>query len=104
MNLSSIACAFTAIAVTGVSRGSPPAHATTHARGTFEVKLTAAVPDDAVDDVSVGRASIGKTFEGDLQGTSRGEMLTAMTKVKNSAVYVAMERVAGTLDGRTGTF
>jgi hypothetical protein len=31
-------------------------------------------------------------------------MLTAMTAVKGSAGYVAIERVAGTLRGRKGTF
>jgi len=104
MSRSYIASAVTAIALAAISHPSAAAHPTNHARGTFEVKLTAQVPDDAVDDVTVGRASSSKTFEGDLQGTSKGEMLTAMTKVKNSAVYVAMERVTATLDGRSGTF
>ena len=31
-------------------------------------------------------------------------MLTAVTDVKGSAVYVAIERVTGTLNGRSGTF
>jgi hypothetical protein len=33
-----------------------------------------------------------------------GEMLAAGTDVKGSAGYVAIERVAGTLNGRSGTF
>lgn len=48
--------------------------------------------------------SIAKVFHGDLQGTSRGQMLTAGTTVKGSAGYVAIEQVTGTLHGRRGTF
>jgi hypothetical protein len=75
-----------------------------HARGSFDVKVTTQTGDGAEKDASLGRMSIDKTFEGDLQGTSRGEMLTAMGSVKGSAVYVAIERVTGTIDGRSGTF
>jgi hypothetical protein len=52
----------------------------------------------------LGRMSIDKQFHGDLEATSRGEMLTAMTSVPGSAGYVAIERVSGTLRGRAGTF
>jgi len=48
--------------------------------------------------------SIDKQFHGDIEGTSKGEMLTGMTTVKNSAGYVAIERVTGTLHGRSGSF
>jgi Protein of unknown function (DUF3224) len=41
---------------------------------------------------------------GDLAGTGKGQMLTATTAVKNSAGYVAIERVSGTLHGKKGTF
>src|SRR4051812_12774723 len=74
---------------------------TTHARGTFEVRLNP--QEDKGGDASVGRMSIAKQFHGDLEGTSKGQMLTAMTEVKGSAGYVAVERVTGTLHGRTGT-
>jgi Protein of unknown function (DUF3224) len=40
----------------------------------------------------------------DLQATSQGQMLTAMTSVHGSAGYVAIERVSGTLQDRPGTF
>ena len=36
--------------------------------------------------------------------TGQGEMLTALTKTPGSAGYVAIERVSGTLHGRTGSF
>jgi uncharacterized protein DUF3224 len=45
-----------------------------------------------------------KQFHGDLEGTSKVQMLTAMTDVKGSAGYVAIERVTGTLHGHTGSF
>jgi len=48
--------------------------------------------------------SIDKQFQGDLEATSQGEMLTAGTAVQGSAGYVAIERVSGTLHGRRGTF
>jgi Protein of unknown function (DUF3224) len=73
------------------------------ASGTFEVKLTPQKSGDAAD-AAVGRMTIDKQFHGDLTATSRGEMLTAGTSVKGSAGYVAMEKVTGTLKGRTGTF
>jgi hypothetical protein len=69
------------------------------ASGTFEVKLT---PQDGGD--PVGRMTIDKQFSGELVGTSRGQMLAIRTDVQGSAGYVAMERVSGTLAGRTGTF
>ncbi len=73
--------------------------------GKFEVKLG---PLDAygegTEGNTLGRMSIDKTFNGDLEATSKGEMLTAMTSVKSSAGYVAIEQVSGTLAGRKGSF
>jgi hypothetical protein len=48
--------------------------------------------------------TIDKQFHGDLEGVSKGQMLAAGTAVKNSAGYVAIEQVTGTLGGRKGTF
>jgi hypothetical protein len=75
-----------------------------HATGTFEVKLVPQAAEEKIGDPTVGRMSIDKQFHGDLEGTSKGQMLAAMTDVKGSAGYVAMERVSGTLQGRAGTF
>jgi Protein of unknown function (DUF3224) len=75
----------------------------THASGTFEVKLAPLEPYNTADG-TLGRMSIDKQFHGDLQGTSKGEMLSAATAVKGSGAYVAIERVSGTLNGRSGTF
>lgn len=77
---------------------------TTHARGTFEVKLTPQPLADSAADPSLGRLAIDKQFHGDLEATSRGEMLSAGTGVEGSAGYVAIERVSGTLHGRSGSF
>jgi hypothetical protein len=73
---------------------------TNRAKGPFEVSLT---PETAAD-ASPGRMSIAKQFQGDLEATSKGEMLSAMTAVKGSAGYVAIEKVSGSLHGRSGTF
>src|SRR4051794_24174286 len=72
----------------------------THATGTFEVKLT----PQANDDPALSRLTIEKTFHGDLEGTRKGQMLGAATDIKNSAGYVALERVTGTLGHRARTF
>lgn len=45
-----------------------------------------------------------KQFRGDLEATSKGQMLTAGTDVNGSAGYVAMEWVIGTLHAHSGTF
>ena len=77
----------------------------THASGTFEVKITPQKPDNKdAESANLGRMSIDKKFSGDLEATSKGEMLSAMTDVKGSAGYVALERVSGKLHGRSGTF
>ena len=75
-----------------------------HATGTFEVKLTPQGDGDKAEGSTLGRMSIAKQFHGDLEGTSKGEMLTAGTDVKNSAGYVAIERITGTLNGHAGSF
>lgn len=77
---------------------------TKHASGTFEVKMNPQAPEDNVGDPTVGRMSLDKQFHGDLEATSKGQMLAAGTDVKDSAGYVAMERVKGTLHGHKGTF
>jgi hypothetical protein len=100
---------FAAYAQTGASAPNPAPKTVqeggamaTHATGTFEVKLNP--QKDSVGDPTVGRMSIDKQFHGDLEATSKGQMLTAMTDVKGSAGYVAIEQVTGSLHGRTGTF
>ena len=76
----------------------------THASGTFDVKI---IPqkDEGVGDATIARMSIDKQYHGDLEGTGLGQMLAGMAaEVKDSGAYVAIERVRGTLQGRTGSF
>ncbi len=76
---------------------------TQHATGPFEVKLAPLDPAFKPDDNSMGRMSIDKQFHGDLEASSKGEMLYAGNP-RTSGGYVAIERVSGTLHGRQGTF
>lgn len=72
------------------------------ATGTFAVKLN---PKDQGPEAVVGGMTIDKQFKGDLEGTSKGQMLMASSESeKGSAGYVAIEKVTGTLNGRRGTF
>lgn len=75
-----------------------------HAAGTFDVKLTPLDPAFKADDNSIGRFSLDKQFPGAIEATSKGEMLSGGGTIKGSGGYVAIERVTGTLDGRTGSF
>ena len=71
--------------------------------GNFEVELKPLPAEDG-GPKGIGRMSIDKRFAGDLSGVSRGEMMTAAGTTPGSAGYVAVERVAGTLHGRSGEF
>jgi len=72
------------------------------ARGGFDVTMT---PKPADEPSSPFQRLIGdKRFRGDLEGTSRGEMLAWGTPDQGSAAYVALELVTGTLNGKKGTF
>jgi len=74
------------------------------ATGEFVVTLKPLTVEGEPEGSRIGRMSIDKTLSGDLVGTTRGQMLSAMSEVKGSAGYVAIERVDGTLQGRRGTF
>jgi hypothetical protein len=74
----------------------------TVAKGSFHVELAPLGDPQSQEGVTLGRMSID--FEGDLVGTSQGQMLSALTGVQGSAGYVAIERVTGTLQGRSGSF
>ena len=70
------------------------------ATGTFEISIKKL---EGVDG-SFGASSLQKTFTGEMQATSTGQMLALRTATAGSAGYVAMERVTGTLAGRHGSF
>jgi hypothetical protein len=77
---------------------------TEHATGPFDVKMDAQGESDKGDGSTLARYSLDKQYHGDLEGTAKGMALTAGTEVKGSAGYVALERVTGTLKGRSGSF
>lgn len=74
------------------------------AKGTFKVDLQPQALANSEADSSLARLSLDKSFMGDLEGVSKGEMLSARGSVDSSAGYVAIERVSGSLAGRKGSF
>jgi hypothetical protein len=73
-----------------------------HASGAFDVKLTPQAGDKA-GGPPIGRMTVAKQYYGDLDGSGKGEMLS-FGSADGSGVYVAIEQVSGTLQGRKGTF
>jgi hypothetical protein len=73
------------------------------AKGSFDVKIVPHPQDAGSQDPTVSRMSIDKQYHGDLQATAKGQMLAAGSP-NSSGVYVAIERVTGTLGGRKGSF
>ena len=69
-----------------------------HAKGTFDVKVAPATTQYTT------RMLLDKQYHGDLEASAKGEMLTAMTDIRDSAVYVAIETVTGKLHGKEGSF
>ena len=90
-----------AVAGTETGKGSSMPH---HVRGPFDVKVAPVADQPYPEGTRLGRYSIDKKYHGELDAVGTGEMLTAGTPVQGSAVYVAIERVEGTLAGRRGTF
>lgn len=70
------------------------------AAGEFEVKMTPSSAPDA----PVGAFALDKSYHGDLEAKGIGQMLAVRTAVDGSAGYVAMEKVTGTLAGKSGSF
>jgi hypothetical protein len=77
---------------------------TTVAKGAFEVTMAPLTDGARKEAWAPVRMSLDKRFQGDLEGTSQGEMLTASTETQGSAGYTAIEKVSGRLRGRNGTF
>src|SRR5258707_13028491 len=68
-----------------------------HATGTFEVKVTPQTSDDGSQDAMLGRMSLDKQFHGDLQGASKGQMLTAARPAQRPDGLAAHPRLGGAL-------
>jgi len=75
-----------------------------HATGTFEVSMKPGSEPEVAAGVTLGRMSLDKKYIGDLVASGKGEMLSAVTETNGSAGYVAIERVTGSLHGRSGSF
>src|ERR1043166_9055899 len=90
------------LTVQAQSPTSKEALVTNHASGPFDVKVTP--QDDKSEDALLGRFTLDKQYHGDLEGTGKGQMLTAGTPVQGSGAYVAIEKVSGSLQGRNGSF
>jgi Protein of unknown function (DUF3224) len=75
-----------------------------HIEGLFEVTAQHQPPYDARPGATLGRSTFEKRFHGALEAESHVEMLAAVSEVKGSAGYVALERVVGTVEGRAGSF
>jgi hypothetical protein len=86
------------------ANGTPKGATVLHAKGTFEARVEPVGEADKAEGSTLTRMSIDKKIHGDIEGTSKGTMLAAGTDVKGSAGYVALERVTGTLAGKTGSF
>ena len=74
------------------------------AKGRFDIQLEPQSLSPVAESTGLGRLSLNKTYHGDLQATSHGEMLSFRSSTQGSAGYVAMETVRGTPHGRSGTF
>src|SRR5580704_15753329 len=74
---------------------------TMRATGPFEVKMLP--QDDKLGD-GITRMLLDKHYHGDLDGASKGQMLTTGISANKSGAYLAMETFTGTLQGKTGTF
>jgi hypothetical protein len=74
------------------------------ATGSFDVSLQPLSNADVSSEGMFGRMLLTKTFRGDLSGSARGQMLSALTGIKGSAGYVAIDQVTGELEGRRGSF
>ena len=68
------------------------------------MKLSPLMLSEQSADPKLGRMSVEKQYHGELEATAKGEMLTAQSEMKDSGVYVAVERVTGTLKGKKGSF
>jgi hypothetical protein len=70
-------------------------------KGSFEVKMA---PTDHAPAPILASYSLDKSYHGDLEGTGKGEMLSAGDPKTGNAGYVAIEQITGRLNGKDGSF
>jgi hypothetical protein len=74
------------------------------AKGAITVKTWDATPcGEPSEGPKIVRAHVTETFSGDIQGEGVAEFLQVISH-DGSASFVGVERVTGTLGGRTGSF
>ncbi len=74
------------------------------ATATFDIDSWDQQPYDEGEGATLARVHVAKTFHGDLEGTSTTELLMAGSPDGTSRAYVGIERIVGSLHGRSGTF
>ncbi|PNS09598.1 DUF3224 domain-containing protein [Solilutibacter silvestris] len=74
------------------------------ATGSFTLQMKQEPGLDLGDGAQTGSFRFDKQFSGSLAATSVVQMISAGNPASGSAAYVAIERIAGTLDGRAGSF
>jgi len=78
---------------------------TTQAKGTFTVKMSPQPWSENSSDHTLARFLLDKQFQGDLEATSTGQMMSVGSGAQGSSgAYVALEKVSGSLQGRKGSF
>lgn len=71
------------------------------AQASFEITRWDATPyDEDAGGPALNQVAVGKTFTGDLVGTSSARLLTSTKEGREGAGYVASERVVGRLGGK----
>jgi hypothetical protein len=77
---------------------------TSHASGNFDIdSWDAEKPYQEEDGTTLTRVRVGKTFHGDLVGTSTADLITVESPA-GPVAYVGIETVRGILHGREGSF
>lgn len=68
------------------------------------MKMTGEPPYADQDGITFSRARFDKTFTGPLEATSVVQGVMVLTTDPKVRAYVAIERIEGTLEGRSGSF
>jgi hypothetical protein len=98
----SLLLAFSLIAThSNVLSDTPKERPMQHAHGTFTVDVHPIAP---APPQGMARYSIDKQIHGDLEATTKGEMISGGDPKQGTAGYVAMEMVTGALNGKHGSF
>jgi uncharacterized protein DUF3224 len=77
---------------------------TNHASATFDIDSWDQQAYDENEGASLARVRVAKTLHGDVEGTSTTELLMAGSPAGTSRAYVGIERLAVSVNGRSGTF